>query len=76
MRVLLRDDRTRALLTLKDAQYQATPLGWCCHGSLHGDTSRDHAGVAKLLLEAGAQTWEGHDQRIGGGGSRARGLEA
>ncbi len=43
------------LLTLKDAQFGATPLGWCCHGSLHGDRARDHAGVARLLIKAGAQ---------------------
>jgi ankyrin repeat protein len=55
VRVLLQDERARALLPVKDAQFQNTPLGWCCHGSLHGDTSRDHAGVAELLLEAGAK---------------------
>ena len=51
---LLRHRDARALLDIRDAHYGATPLGWCCHGSLHGDTSRDHATVAKLLLEAGA----------------------
>ena len=43
------------LLAIKDAHYGATPLGWCCHGSLHGNTARDHAAVARLLLEAGAR---------------------
>jgi ankyrin repeat protein len=45
----------RALVTLKDAHYGATPLGWCCHGSLHANSEHDHPGVAKLLLEAGAR---------------------
>jgi ankyrin repeat protein len=43
------------LLTIADAHYGATPLGWCCHGSLNGNRTRDHAGVARLLLAAGAQ---------------------
>jgi ankyrin repeat protein len=51
---LLRHRDARALITIKDARYGATPLGWCCHGSRYGTTTRDHAGVAKLLLEAGA----------------------
>jgi ankyrin repeat protein len=45
----------RALVSIRDAHYDATPLGWCCHGSLHGNTSHDHAGVARLLLAAGAE---------------------
>jgi ankyrin repeat protein len=53
--VLLRHRDARALVAIRDAHYDATPLGWCCHGSLHGNTSHDHAGVARLLLEAGAQ---------------------
>jgi ankyrin repeat protein len=55
VRALLQDERGRALIPVKDAHYQATPLGWCCHGSQHGDRSRDHAEVAELLLAAGAQ---------------------
>ena len=43
------------------AEHHATPLGWCCHGSLHGNPLREHAEVARLLLEAGAQT--GSDTR-------------
>ena len=54
-RVLLNHDSGRTLLSIRDAHYHATPLGWCCHGSQHGNTSRDHAAVAQLLLEAGAQ---------------------
>jgi ankyrin repeat protein len=53
--VLLRHRDARTLVTIRDAHYGATPLGWCCHGSRYGNTSHDHAGVAKLLLDAGAQ---------------------
>jgi ankyrin repeat protein len=52
---LLRHPKANALVSIKDAHYGATPLGWCCHGSLHGDRSHDHAGVARLLLDAGAR---------------------
>jgi ankyrin repeat protein len=52
---LLRLSDARTLVTIRDAHYGATPLGWCCHGSIHGNTSHDHAGVARLLLEAGAE---------------------
>ncbi len=53
--VLVRRRDARSLVAIRDAHYSATPLGWCCHGSQNGNTSHDHAGVAKLLLEAGAQ---------------------
>ena len=53
--VLLRHPDAAALVATRDAHHGATPLGWCCHGSLHGNTSHDHAGVAKLLLAAGAR---------------------
>ena len=52
--VILRHPDARTLLTIRDAQHGGTPLGWCCHGSLHGNRSHDHAGVARLLIEAGA----------------------
>jgi ankyrin repeat protein len=52
--LLARPD-ARSLVAIKDPKYGATPLGWCCHGSRYGNTSHDHAGVAKLLLEAGAR---------------------
>jgi ankyrin repeat protein len=58
---LLRHSDARALVSARDARQQATPLGWCCHGSLHGNCSHDHAGVARLLLAAGAQ--QGKDTR-------------
>jgi hypothetical protein len=52
---LLRHPDARALVAIRDARYGATALGWCCHGSLHGNVSHDHAGVARRLLEAGAE---------------------
>jgi ankyrin repeat protein len=55
VRVLLSAESGRALLPAKDAHYQATPLGWCCHGSLHGNPAGDHVGIAQMMLEAGAQ---------------------
>jgi ankyrin repeat protein len=51
---LLQHRDAAALVATKDAHYDATPLGWCCHGSLHGNRDHDHAGVARLLLQAGA----------------------
>jgi hypothetical protein len=54
VRVLLRHPDARALVAIKDAHYGATPLGWCCHGSLNGNPRHDHAGVARLLCDAGA----------------------
>jgi ankyrin repeat protein len=57
--VLLRRPDARDLIPIKDSHYGATPLGWCFHGSRFGNTSHDHAGVAKLLLEAGARPGPG-----------------
>jgi ankyrin repeat protein len=59
--VLLGHPAGRALIPTRDPRHGATPLGWCCHGSLHGNRSHDHAGVARLLLAAGAQ--QGKDTR-------------
>src|SRR5258706_7809150 len=53
--VLLRRPDAHTLIAIKDARYGATPLGWCCHGSRYGNPSHDHAGVAKLLLDSGAE---------------------
>lgn len=56
---ILRYPAGRALIETRDAQFNGTPLGWCCHGSLHGNRAADHAGVARLLLGAGAIVhWE------------------
>jgi len=52
--IILRHPDARSLVTIRDAQHGGTPLGWCCHGSLNGNRSHDHAGVARLLLAAGA----------------------
>jgi ankyrin repeat protein len=53
--VLLRRRDAGDLISIRDPRYDATPLGWCFHGSRFGNTSHDHAGVARLLLEAGAR---------------------
>src|ERR1700686_4405226 len=53
--VLLSRPDGPSLVAIRDAHYNATPLGWCCHGSRFGNTSHDHAGVARLLLDAGAR---------------------
>ncbi|HET9003600.1 MAG TPA: ankyrin repeat domain-containing protein, partial [Gemmatimonadaceae bacterium] len=52
---LLKHRDARALVDIRDAHYDATPLGWCCHGSRYGNPSHDHAAVARLLLDAGAE---------------------
>ncbi|MFN8572155.1 MAG: hypothetical protein U0132_08865 [Gemmatimonadaceae bacterium] len=54
VRLILRHPDMASLIAIKDARYGATPLGWCTHGSLHGNSAHDHAGVARLLLAAGA----------------------
>ena len=51
---LLRHPAAPELVRVRDAHYGATPLGWCCHGSIHGNPRHEHARVARLLLEAGA----------------------
>jgi ankyrin repeat protein len=53
---LLRHPRGRALIESRDTTYNGTPLGWCSHGSVNcGNPRADHAGVARLLIAAGAQ---------------------
>jgi len=44
-------------LELKDAAFDATPLGWAIHGSEHGWHCKtgDYAATVKALLEAGAK---------------------
>jgi ankyrin repeat protein len=60
--VLLRHPHAPELIATRDLTYGATPLGWCCHGSQHGNREHDHARVAELLLAAGAirgsDSWE------------------
>jgi ankyrin repeat protein len=55
---LLRHPDASELVAIRESHHRATPLGWCCHGSLHGNTANDHAGVARLLLDAGARPAE------------------
>ena len=46
----------RALIDVRDASYNGTPLSWCCHGSRNcGNPKADHAAVARLLIDAGSQ---------------------
>ncbi len=52
--LLVKREDARELVPIEDAHYKATPLGWCCHGSVHGNPHRDRARIAQLLLEAGA----------------------
>ncbi len=52
---LLRHPLGLECLSVADGHYGATPLGWCCHGSLHGPRAGDHARIALLLLQAGAR---------------------
>lgn len=56
--VLLQHPSAGVMLTTNDARYGQPPLGWCCHGSLNGPRSAEHARVAELLLEAGAHPTE------------------
>ena len=57
---VLRHPRGTALVEVREPRYGATPLGWCCHGSIHGaGPGKDHAGVARLLLDAGAAPPDG-----------------
>lgn len=51
---ILRYEAGRALIAAPDGHHQSTPLGWCCHGSLHGPRGGDFPAIAQLLLEAGA----------------------
>jgi ankyrin repeat protein len=54
--VVLRHPAGRALVAVEDATHHSTPLGWCCHGSLHCRNARgDYPAVARLLIEAGAK---------------------
>jgi hypothetical protein len=53
---LLRYPAGRALIETRDPTHHGTPLGWCGHGSVYcGNPRANHAEVARLLIEAGAQ---------------------
>jgi hypothetical protein len=46
----------KALLEVRERSYNGTPLSWCCHGSRNcGNPEADHAGVARVLIAAGAR---------------------
>jgi hypothetical protein len=56
---LLRHRAAPSLIEARDTRYHATPLGWCCHGSVNcGNPRADHAQVARLLVAAGARVAE------------------
>jgi ankyrin repeat protein len=56
---LLRHASGRALLNVRESNWNGTPLSWCCHGSKNcGNPTADHARVARLLLDAGAEITE------------------
>ena len=53
---ILREERGRGLVHDRDPSYGATPFGWCWHGAVHrGAAKANHAAVARLLLDAGAE---------------------
>jgi ankyrin repeat protein len=52
---ILRYPAGRALVNARETTYDGTPLSWCSHGSVHGNPAHDHAGVARLLVAAGAK---------------------
>jgi len=54
VQALLNTAPGRALLRARDAHHHSTPLGWCCHGSLHGPRTGQHGEIAAMLLKAGA----------------------
>ena len=57
-------------LELTDADFNATPLGWAIHGSVHGWHCRtgDYAGTVEALLNAGAKL----PPRVDGGSEAVR----
>jgi ankyrin repeat protein len=53
---ILRHPAGLALLNTRETMYNGTPISWCCHGSQNcGNPTADHAGVARLLIAAGAR---------------------
>jgi ankyrin repeat protein len=52
---ILRYPRGRALIHVKDGEYNGTPLDWCEHGSRNSSKPKEgHAKVERLLRAAGA----------------------
>ena len=53
---ILRYPSGRAIIEAREPVWGGTPLSWCCHGSRNcGNPRADHAGVARLLIDAGAR---------------------
>jgi ankyrin repeat protein len=53
---VLRYPAGRALIDVRDPAFGSTPLGWCTHGARNsGKRNADYAGVARLLIAAGAR---------------------
>jgi ankyrin repeat protein len=53
---ILRYPAGKALINVREPNWNGTPLSWCCHGSTNcGDPRADHAAVARLLIAAGAE---------------------
>ena len=54
--LVLRHPGGRALIEVRDPAFGSTPLGWCSHGARNsGNRNADYAGVARLLIAAGAR---------------------
>jgi ankyrin repeat protein len=53
---ILRYPAGRALIDTRETTHNGTPLSWCSHGSVNcGNPKADYAGVARLLIAAGAK---------------------
>ena len=53
---VLRYPAGRGLIDVRDPAFGSTPLGWCTHGARNsGKRNADYAGVARLLIAAGAR---------------------
>jgi ankyrin repeat protein len=53
---ILRYPAGKALINTREATHDGTPLSWCGHGSENcGNWRAEHARVARLLIEAGAE---------------------
>jgi len=65
---ILRYPEGSALVNVRETTYNGTPLSWASHGSANGNPAHDHAGVARLLIAAGAKLdremldWQGSDE--------------
>lgn len=59
----------KALINVREPNWNGTPLSWCAHGSRNcGNPKADHGQVAQLLIAAGApvelemREWDGSDE--------------